>query len=90
MAIRFTLTEYINQALTHAVYDKLEDGTFAGRIPLCKGVIAFAPTLRECEGQLRSTLEDWILVGLKLGHPLPLISGIDPNEEPRREPVEAM
>jgi len=57
---------------------------------LCKGVIAFAPTLRECEDELRSTLEDWILVGLKLGHPLPLISGIDLNKEPRREPVEAM
>ena len=90
MAIRFTLTEYINQALANAIYDKLEDGSFAGRIPLCKGVIAFAPSLRECEDELRSTLEDWILVGLKLGHPLPLISGIDLNKEPRREPVEAM
>ena len=90
MAVRFTLTEYINQALAHAVYDKLEDGTFAGRIPLCKGVIAFASTLRECEYELRSTLEDWILVGLKLGHPLPVISGIDLNKEPRSEPVEAV
>ena len=90
MAIRFTLTEYINQALANAIYDKLEDGTFAGRIPLCKGVIAFAPILRECEDELRSTLEDWILVGLKLGHPLPVISDIDLNKEPRREPVEAV
>jgi predicted RNase H-like HicB family nuclease len=90
MAVRFTLTEYINQALAHAIYDKLEDGTFAGRIPLCKGVVAFAPTLRECEDELRSTLEDWILVGFKLGHPLPVISGIDLNKEPRHEPVEAV
>jgi predicted RNase H-like HicB family nuclease len=90
MATRFTLTEYISQALAHAAYDKLEDGTFAGRIPLCKGVIAFASTLRECEDELRSTLEDWILVGLKLGHPLPVISDIDLNKEPRREPVEAV
>ena len=90
MAVRFTLTEYINQALAHAIYDKLEDGTFAGRIPLCNGVVAFAPTLRECEDELRSTLEDWILVGCKLGHPLPVISGIDLNKEPRHEPVEAV
>ena len=90
MAIRFTLTEYINQALAYAVYDKLEDGTFSGRISLCKGVVAFATALRECADELRSTLEDWILVGLKLGHPLPVISGIDLNKEPRREPVEAM
>ncbi len=71
MAARFILTDYVNQALAYAVYDKLEEDSFAGRIPSCKGVIAFASTLRECEDELRSTLEDWILIGLKLGHPLP-------------------
>jgi predicted RNase H-like HicB family nuclease len=63
--------------MADAIYDKLEDGTFAGRIPQCKGVIAFATTLRECEDELQSTLEDWILVGLKIGHPLPVIAQID-------------
>jgi predicted RNase H-like HicB family nuclease len=72
------------------VYDKLEDGTFAGRIPPCKGVVAFAATLRECEDELRSTLEDWILVGLKLGHPLPVIAEIDLNKAPIHEPVDAL
>ncbi len=57
--------------LLQAAYDKLEDGTYAGRVLLCAGVIAFGETLRECEDNLRSTLEDWILVGLKLNHPLP-------------------
>jgi hypothetical protein len=46
--------------------------------------------LRKCEDELRSTLEDWILIGLKLGHPLPVIEGIDLNKEPIREPVDAM
>jgi hypothetical protein len=69
MAVRFILTDYVNQLMAHAVYDKLEDSTFTGRIPQCKGVLAFGTTLRECEDELRSTLEDWILVGLKLGHP---------------------
>jgi predicted RNase H-like HicB family nuclease len=69
MAVRYILSEYMDQAMAKAVFDKLEDGTFAGRIPPCKGVIAFAPTLRECEEELRSTLEDWILVGLKLHYP---------------------
>jgi predicted RNase H-like HicB family nuclease len=62
--------------MANAVYDKLEDGTFAGRISPCKGVIAFGPTLRECEDELRSALEDWILVGLKLGHTLPVIVNV--------------
>lgn len=87
MAIRFILTDYVNQALANAIYDKLDDGTFAGRIPLCKGVVAFGTSLHECEAELHSTLEDWLLVGLKLGHPLPVISGIDLNKEPQREPV---
>jgi predicted RNase H-like HicB family nuclease len=87
MAVRFILTEYVNQAMAEAVYDKLEDGTFAGRVPPCKGVIAFGATLRECEDELRSTLEDWIVVGLKLGHHLPLIAGIDLNKEPSYDPV---
>lgn len=71
MPTRNILSEYIAQATAEAVYDKLEDGTFSGRIPSCKGVVAFGDTLRECEEELRSTLEDWVLVGLKLGHALP-------------------
>ncbi len=80
--IKFVLTEYIEQALAQADYDKLEDSTYAGRIPACKGVIAFSTSLRECEKELRSTLEDWILVGLKMGHPLPVIANVDLSKEP--------
>jgi predicted RNase H-like HicB family nuclease len=90
MAVQFILTEYVSQALALAVYDKLDDGTFSGRIPQCKGVVAFGATLRECEDELRSTLEDWIWMGLKLGHPLPVVAGIDLNEEPTYEPVDTL
>ncbi len=90
LTIRFILTEYVEQAMADAVYDKLEDGTFFGRIPSCKGVVAFGATLRECEDALHSTLEDWILVGLKLKHPLPVIASINLNKEPRYEPVGAV
>jgi len=90
MVVQFILTDYVSQALAQAIYDKLGDGTFAGRIPLCAGVVAFGTTLHECEAELHSTLEDWILVGLKLGHSLPVIDGIDLNKEPQHEPVEAV
>jgi len=75
----FSLTAYIEAALELAQYDKLEDGSFAGEIPKLPGVIAFGKTLRGCEMELRSTLEDWILVGLRLGHSLPRLAGIDLN-----------
>ena len=72
MATQFIFTDYIDQLLAHAVYDKLDDGTYSGRIPQCTGVVAFGTTLRECEDELHFTLEDWILLGIKLGQPLPV------------------
>ena len=89
MPTQYILSDYINQAMALAVYDKLEDGTFSGKIPACKGVIAFGSTLGQCRNELHSVLEDWILVGLKLGHPLPVVGDIDLNREPVRESLEA-
>lgn len=76
MRVQFILSDYVSLTLAQAVYDKLEDGTFAGRIPPCTGVIGFGVSLPECEDELRSTLEDWILLGLKLGHSLPIIDSL--------------
>ena len=86
----YILTGYLDRAMAHAVYDKLDDGTFGGRIPPCPGVVAFASSLAECAADLRSTLEDWVLLGMKLAHTLPVIDGIDLNREPVREPVDAL
>jgi len=80
--MRFALTEYVEKAMANATYDKLEDGTFAGSIPKCKGVIACRRTLHECEDTLRSTIEDWILLGLRMGHRLPAIDRIDLIQRP--------
>ncbi len=90
MDTRYILSDYIDRAMAQAEYDKLEDDSFAGRIAGCKGVLAFGSTLKECEDELRSTLEDWILVGLKLGHSLPVVGGIDLNKEPEYEPLESV
>lgn len=87
---KFILTDYIEEAMSSAEYDKLEDDTFSGCIPSCAGVIAFGKSLRECEDELRSTLEDWILVGLKLGHHLPVLSGFDLNRKVTDESVAAL
>jgi len=87
---RNILTDYLSAAMKEADYDKLEDGSFAGRVPSCQGVVAFGTSLSGCEAELRSTLEDWMLLGLRLGHPLPVLDGIDLNKEPSREPVDAV
>ena len=85
MTGQYILSDYIENALSQAEYDKLEDSTFFGRIPSCKGVVAFGTTLRECETELRSTLEDWVLVGLKLGHSLPILNDLNLNGKPQYE-----
>jgi predicted RNase H-like HicB family nuclease len=87
---RYVLSEYVELAMNQAIYDKLEDASFSGRIPACPGVLAFASTLKDCEEELRSTLEDWVLLGLKLRHSLPVIGNIDLNKEPVREPVDTL
>jgi predicted RNase H-like HicB family nuclease len=90
MEIRFILSEYVERAMEHASYDKLEDGTFSGVVPQCQGVIAFSDTLRGCEAELQSVLEDWILTGLKLDHRLPIIDGVDLNREPTIATAESL
>lgn len=82
------LTSYIEGAMEMAAYEKLEDGTYGGEIPSLEGVIAFGATLWQCEQELRSTLEDWILLGFHLGHSLPVVAGIDLNKPaPAIEPA---
>jgi predicted RNase H-like HicB family nuclease len=74
------LTAYIQAAMRHAHYEILEDdGSFYGEIPDLQGVWANAPTLEECREELQSALEDWIALGLRLGHTLPIVDGLDIN-----------
>ena len=74
------LTEYINKAMSRAVYDKLEDGTYCGKIHECRGVIAFGKTLYQCQSELREVLEGWLLVKIRHGDQLPVIDEVDLNK----------
>lgn len=65
------LTEYIQKALHRATYEILEDGTFYAEVPKLQGLYANAPTLEACREELKQSLEEWIVLGLQLGHDLP-------------------
>jgi len=80
------LTQYIQQAMRHAHYELMENGRFFARIPACKGLWAEGATLEECREELQSTLEDWLLLGLQMGHKLPVIDGLSLN---RKTPAHA-
>lgn len=76
------LTNYIMAAMHRATYEFIEDdSTFFGSIPDCQGVWANAETLEVCRDELQEVLEGWIILGLRLGHTLPVIDGIDLTPE---------
>jgi predicted RNase H-like HicB family nuclease len=70
------LTKYIGAAMHRAIYEMLSDRTFYGEIPEFQGVYANADTLELCREQLQEVLEGWIVLGLRLGHSLPVIDGL--------------
>ena len=73
------LTRYIQTAMHQAIYELLDDGTFYGEIPTCPGVLSNATTLEACREDLQNVLEDWLILGLRLGHTLPILNDIDLN-----------
>ena len=75
------IIEYINKAMSMAVYDKLEDDTFSGKIPQCPGVVAFGETLYQCQQELKSSLEGWLIVKIRHGDKLPVIGKINLNKK---------
>jgi predicted RNase H-like HicB family nuclease len=70
------LTEYIQAAMGKARYEILDDGTYYGEIPPCRGVWATAKTLEACRRELQEVLEEWIFLKIKDGDPLPIIEGL--------------
>lgn len=75
------IIEYINKAMSKAVYEKLEDGSYSGKISQTPGVIAFGETLYQCQEELKSVLEGWIIVKIRYGDKLPVIEGINLNKK---------
>jgi predicted RNase H-like HicB family nuclease len=71
------LTAHIRAAMRRAKYEILsDDGTFYGEIPGFQGVYANAAALEDCREQLQEVLEGWIVLGLRLGHTLPVVDGL--------------
>ena len=76
------LTSFINSAMRKAHYEILpNDEGYFGKIEGLQGVWANAETLEACREELREVLEEWIILGLKMGHTIPAIDGIDLNIE---------
>jgi predicted RNase H-like HicB family nuclease len=72
------IAEYLGAALKQAHYE-LEDNIFFAEIPGFAGIVASGDTLEDCRQQLIDVLEGWLLVGVRHGHTLPVLDGINLN-----------
>jgi len=70
------LIAYIQNAMKLAKYEILADGQYYGEITGFQGVWAQAENLETCREELLSALEDWLVLGLRMGHKLPVVAGI--------------
>ena len=68
------ITEYIEAALARATYEIIEDEEpYYGEIPGLQGVWASGKTLEECRRNLAETVEDWVLLSIAKGLPIPTL-----------------
>jgi predicted RNase H-like HicB family nuclease len=71
------IRQYVDAALRGARYEKLEDGTFYGEVPKLRGVLATAPNLEACRNQIAEVVEEWVLVRIAKGLPVPPLGKIE-------------
>lgn len=77
------ITKYIKEAMSRARYKILDDGSYYGWIEELPGVWASEKNLEKCREQLESVVEDWLLLGLRLGHKITPLGKIDLNKRVR-------
>lgn len=71
------LLEYVHAVMKRAQYEKLETGKYYGEIPVCPGVWSEEDNLETCRETLQEVLDEWLLLKLRDGDPLPVVDGID-------------
>ena len=71
------LFEYIQGALESAEYKKLDDGTWFAEILGFEGVWANGKTVEECRKELVEVLEEWLILKLRDGDPIPKVKDIE-------------
>jgi predicted RNase H-like HicB family nuclease len=70
------LISYIQNAMRLAKYEIIADGQYYGEIEGFPGVWAQADNLETCREELQGALEDWLVLGLRMRHKLPVVAGI--------------
>ena len=70
------IIEYCQKAIEKAEYKTLSDGTWFGEIPGFEGVWANGESVEICRRELLSVLEEWLLLKVRDGDPIPDVDGM--------------
>ena len=71
------LLNYCEKVLQKTQYKKLEDKTWFAEIEGFEGVWGNGLTVEECRQDLLEVREEWIILKLQDGDPLPVIDGME-------------
>jgi predicted RNase H-like HicB family nuclease len=71
-----TILQYIQAAMEHAHYEKMEDGEWFASIPGFAGLWASGRSVETARKELLSALDGWIEISTKTGHRLPDLDGL--------------
>ena len=69
--------QYTQKALEGAEYKRLDDGTWLCEIPGFEGVWANGSTVESCRRELVEVLEEWLILKLRDGDPMPVVGGVE-------------
>jgi predicted RNase H-like HicB family nuclease len=70
------ISQYVASALERAQYRAIDDGTFAATVRGLKGVVATGATLEACRRDLAEVVEEWVLVRVARGLPVPSLGKV--------------
>jgi predicted RNase H-like HicB family nuclease len=70
------VTRYIHEAMKRAQFRSLEDGSYFGEIPALPGVWANEPTPKQCRQVLQEVLEEWLVLKIRDGDPIPRLGRV--------------
>lgn len=84
MDVGIMIQDYLNASLRKANYKRLERGEWFAEIPGYEGVWATGVTVEECRHELMEVWEEWLILKIRDGDPIPDAEGIEikvKNEE---------
>jgi predicted RNase H-like HicB family nuclease len=67
---------YVEQALSRAEVERLEDGTYVAEVGGLQGVLGTGTDEATCRANLAEVVEEWVLVRVARGLAVPPLGGV--------------